>query len=235
VRAAAVRRWPTRAATRRRVAELVAAERYEQLTVNTERAFDAASMAAALPLDRSIIARGIKLRMVGLPPADGDRSNWYAAQLGDIGGRYRQADQLPTKMIIFDRRVALVPANPLDLEVGYVELGEPTVVAGLCRAFERLWHCALDPRRTGVAPITLTARERALVELLAAGLTDHAAATRMRVSPRTVSYTLRALADRLGVENRFQLGLALGAAGAVSAPPAATPAGEDPHENGGEK
>jgi DNA-binding CsgD family transcriptional regulator len=235
LRGAAVRRWPTRAATRQRVAELTAAERYEHLTVNTEWVFDSEAMAAALPLDRSIIARGIKLRMIGHPPADGDRSSWYAAQLGDIGGLFRQADELPCKMIIFDRRVAVVPANPLDLEAGYVEIGEPAVVAGLCGAFERLWHTALDPCRTGVVPVTLTVRERALVELLAAGHTDHAAAARMRVSPRTVSYTLRALSDRLGVENRFQLGLALGAAGAVSAPSGAAPAGEDAYENGGEK
>jgi DNA-binding CsgD family transcriptional regulator len=256
LRGAAVRRWPTRAATRQRVAELTVAERHEHLTVNTEWVFDSEAMAAALPLDRSIIARGIKLRMIGHPPADGDRSSWYAAQLGDIGGLFRQADELPCKMMIFDRRVAVVPVNPLDLEAGYVEIGEPAVVAGLCGAFERLWHTAVDPCRTGVAPLTLTVRERELVELLAAGHTDHAAAARLRVSPRTVSYTLRALSDRLGVENRFQLGLALGAAGAVSVPPAAappavpptaappgavppatppaTPAGEDPHENGEE-
>ena len=60
--------------------------------------------------------------------------------------------------------------------------------------------------------MVLTARERALVELLAAGHTDASAARRLGCSPRTVSYTLRALMDRLGVENRFQLGLALGGA-----------------------
>jgi DNA-binding NarL/FixJ family response regulator len=58
-----------------------------------------------------------------------------------------------------------------------------------------------------------TAREKALVELLAAGHTDASAARRLGVSPRTVSYTLQALMDRLKVENRFQLGLALGTLG----------------------
>ncbi len=57
-------------------------------------------------------------------------------------------------------------------------------------------------------------RERALVELLAAGHTDASAARRLGVSPRTVSYTLQSLMDRLQVENRFQLGLALGTLGA---------------------
>jgi DNA-binding CsgD family transcriptional regulator len=232
LRAAAVRRWPTRAAARQRAARLIGAERHEHLAVNTELVFDAEALAAALPLDRSIVRRGIRLRMVGLPPADGDQSSWYAAQLGDIGGMYRQSDQPPIKLMVFDRRVALVPADPLNLDAGYIEIGDPDVVAGLCGTFERVWHAAVDPRRTGVAPVTLTARERALVDLLAAGHTDRAAAARLRLSPRTVSYTLRGLADRLGVENRFQLGLALGAAGAVTLP---SPTGAADEENGGER
>ncbi len=62
--------------------------------------------------------------------------------------------------------------------------------------------------------LEFSAREKALVELLAAGHTDASAARRLGVSPRTVSYTLQSLMDRLDVENRFQLGLALGTLGA---------------------
>jgi LuxR family transcriptional regulator of spore coat protein len=58
-----------------------------------------------------------------------------------------------------------------------------------------------------------TPREKALVELLAEGHTDASAARRLGVSPRTVSYTVQSLMDRLEVDNRFQLGLALGLLG----------------------
>ena len=61
--------------------------------------------------------------------------------------------------------------------------------------------------------VVFSPREKALVELLAAGHTDASAARRLGVSPRTVSYTLQSLMDRLEVENRFQLGLALGTLG----------------------
>lgn len=64
------------------------------------------------------------------------------------------------------------------------------------------------------AGVVFSPREKALVELLAAGHTDASAARRLGVSPRTVSYTLQSLMDRLAVENRFQLGLALGTLGA---------------------
>lgn len=59
--------------------------------------------------------------------------------------------------------------------------------------------------------VELTARERSIVELLAEGHTDAFVAERLGISPRTIAYTMRSLMDRLGVENRFQLGLILGA------------------------
>ncbi|WP_305785968.1 helix-turn-helix domain-containing protein [Symbioplanes lichenis] len=58
--------------------------------------------------------------------------------------------------------------------------------------------------------ITLSERERRLVELLAQGHTDTSAAEQLGISARSVTNILRSLMDRLGVDNRFQLGLALG-------------------------
>lgn len=58
--------------------------------------------------------------------------------------------------------------------------------------------------------ITLSVRERELISLLAEGHTDVSAAQHLKISPRSVTNILRSLMDRLGVENRFQLGLALG-------------------------
>jgi len=57
------------------------------------------------------------------------------------------------------------------------------------------------------------------VSLLAAGHTDAGAARRLHVSARTVSNILRSLMDRLGVNNRFQLGIAIGLRSARSQPP----------------
>jgi DNA-binding NarL/FixJ family response regulator len=56
----------------------------------------------------------------------------------------------------------------------------------------------------------LTPREQRIVLLLAAGRSEEATAAELGLSRRTVAYALRALMNRLGVDNRFQLGLALG-------------------------
>lgn len=59
--------------------------------------------------------------------------------------------------------------------------------------------------------LRLDERQRRLVLLLLAGHTDASAAIELGVSPRTVTNILRNLMNRLGVDNRFQLGVALGA------------------------
>ena len=70
---------------------------------------------------------------------------------------------------------------------------------------------ANEPAADGPPQVTLTPRERAIVELLAQGHTDETAARELDLSRRTVGYALGGLMSRLGVDNRFQLGLALGA------------------------
>jgi DNA-binding CsgD family transcriptional regulator len=85
----------------------------------------------------------------------------------------------------------------------------------------------------GLPRITLSQRERELIALLSEGHTDVAAAERLGISPRSVTNTLRSLMDRLGVDNRFQLGLALGFLRKAQAP--AGPSGRtDAQEAGGE-
>jgi DNA-binding CsgD family transcriptional regulator len=63
---------------------------------------------------------------------------------------------------------------------------------------------------TRLRKIRLSERERELIALLAQGHTDVTAAECLGISPRSVTNILRSLMDRLGVDNRFQLGLALG-------------------------
>ncbi|WP_027344465.1 helix-turn-helix domain-containing protein [Hamadaea tsunoensis] len=71
----------------------------------------------------------------------------------------------------------------------------------------------------------LSPRERRLVELLADGHTDASAARQLHISERSVSTIVRSMMDRLGVDNRFQLGVALGARRLAPEPPREDPPG----------
>jgi DNA-binding CsgD family transcriptional regulator len=69
----------------------------------------------------------------------------------------------------------------------------------------------------------LSPREDAVVRLLARGYTDARTARELHISERSVSYLVRSTMDKLGVDNRFQLGVALGLLSAVPVPPGMVP------------
>jgi DNA-binding CsgD family transcriptional regulator len=210
-----VRYLPTRELTRLRYGELLHGRR-ETLTINPEQAFDAESARTGAAFDRRLIAQATRMRVLGVPPADRDalspQESYHPAY------QVRESLEVPLKLIVLDRAVALLPADPERIERGYVEVSHPHVVQALADLFERHWRAGCDPSVGAVLPIRLTSREQAVVDLLALGHTDTTAAARLRISARSVTNILRRLMDRLGVENRFQLGLALGAMGAASPP-----------------
>lgn len=214
----AVHRLVSRSSVRDRIADLVAAERHEHLAINTEEVISADAAAAAGPLDRALVARGVRLRTMGLTAQDGSHDTTFVA-----GIEHRQATALPLKLMVFDRRRALFPADPVNFEAGAIEIDDAGAVEALTRFFYRIWDGAVDPRRRAHPPIVLSHREKSIVSLLATGLSEEATATSLGISRRTVGYALRGLMDRLGVDNRFQLALLLGAARAVPMPPTTEP------------
>jgi DNA-binding CsgD family transcriptional regulator len=169
-------------------------------------------------MDTALYERGVQMRFLGMPPADGDTLDVSGHLINGTSFQRREATDVPLRLMVIDRRTALLPADPQNLERGYLEVSRPPVVQALIGLFDRHWRTASVPQRYAVAPIELSDRERSLITLLAAGHTDQTAAERLRISARSVTGIMRTMMDRLGVENRFQLGLALGAL-RVAAPP----------------
>ncbi|MEO3926094.1 helix-turn-helix transcriptional regulator [Micromonosporaceae bacterium B7E4] len=219
-----MRHLPSRELTRARLAELVGAVRHEHLAMQPERSYEAESARSAVAMDRALLTRGVRMRVLGALPADAeDPLVAHGRQEDDLRPQYRQATETPVKLIVMDRRTAFLPVSPEDLDHGYLEITQEAVVAALVALFQRQWKAAVARRERHVPRIALCERERDLLRLLAQGHTDVSAARAMRISRRTVSNTLRGLMDRLGVENRFQLGLAVGALSLIE-PPGTGPA-----------
>lgn len=217
-----VRFLATRALSRDRLTALRAAERHDRLVINPEQTFDAQAMRGASAGMRSLLDRKIRVRVLGVPPPDGDRDQFTDKPDDPALYQYRELPELPLKLFVLDHRIALFPADPVSPGRGYFEVHHHGIVDALVRIFEKRWATALDPALDGVPRILLSDREQALVDLLALGHTDVTAAAALRISARSVTYALRTLMDRVGVENRFQLGLALGTLRAA-APPTLAP------------
>jgi DNA-binding CsgD family transcriptional regulator len=213
-----LRHLPTRTLARQRMGELVRVASREHVSMHPDPAFPAESVRAGLPLDRMLLQRGVRMRVLGVLAPEKAPSVSVRHVGAERRPDYRQGAALPMKLIVVDRKVAFFPVDHRDLDKGYLEVAQVPVVSALAAVFERQWESAWDPREDAVADITLSARERALVALLAEGHTDVTAAQELGISARSVSNLLRHLMDRLGVENRFQLGLALGTLRAVPPP-----------------
>lgn len=211
-----IRHLTTRSLTRVRLAQLNAVVRHEHLAMTPETTFDAESARSAVPMDRMVLRRGARMRVLGsADPALPDPLVQYGREPGESSPEYRENATMPMKLIVVDRTVALFPVEPTDLERGYLEVSRRSVVTELVTLFERHWESADAAKEPALPHIVLGPRERALIALLAEGHSDASAARALRISRRSVSYSLRSLMDVLGVENRFQLGLALGAIGAA--------------------
>ncbi|WP_196278985.1 helix-turn-helix transcriptional regulator [Catellatospora vulcania] len=194
-----------------RLAELTLLERHEFLSISPDVAYSAEAVKAAAPQHRKMIARGVQIRSLGVPAAPEDESAWHLEEQRSYGAQYRELPQLPGRVMISDRRTAIVPLDPSDRSRGVWEISAPDVVAELTALFFQLWGRAKDPGRDWTPPLHLAPRESAIVALLAAGHTDASIAAKLDISVRTIAYTLSALMDRYAVSSRFQLGLRLGA------------------------
>jgi len=218
-----IRHLSTRSLARTRLAQLNAVVRHEHLAMTPETTFDAESARSAVPMDRMVLSRGARMRVLGSTnPTQPDPLVQYGREPGEPSPEYRENTTMPMKLIVVDRTIALFPVEPTDLERGYLEVSRPSVVAELVNLFERQWESADVAKEHTLPKIVLGPRERALIAILAEGHSDATAARKLQISRRSVTYALRTLMDQLGVENRFQLGLALGAIGAAQ-PAAAEP------------
>ncbi|MER7516017.1 helix-turn-helix transcriptional regulator [Streptomyces sp. NPDC126499] len=168
------------------------------------------SLDASRPLDEEAMARGVHLRAVYQDSARNDGPTLaYAQWTTDRGGLVRTSPVLPPRMLIFDRRTALVPIDPENSRLGALCTSSPGIVASLVSLFEQTWETAVplgaDHRLRPDDGIT--AGDRELLRLLASGLTDEGAGKRLGVSVRTVRRQMAALMERLNASSRFEAGL----------------------------
>ena len=137
----------------------------------------------------------------------------YVAAVTARGAEVRTLDEFFNRMIVVDRRVAVIPAA--DTLSTAVVVREPAVVGYLIDVFERAWArgppvCDVEEkavRRSRPSNASMTIR------MLIAGHADAVSAKRLGVSPRTYAGYVADLKIEYDAETRFQLGYTMGSAG----------------------
>ncbi|MEV3973917.1 helix-turn-helix transcriptional regulator [Streptomyces sp. NPDC050698] len=173
-------------------------------------ALSPAALAAGRPLDEQNLTRGVRIRTVFLESVRNDPSTVeYGTWLASLGGATRSVPVLPMRMILCDQKAAIIPIDVDDSSQGAFLVRYPSLVRGLGELFEMVWERAtpLGTRSGSTQEDGPTDRERALLKMLCAGLTDEGIARKMGVSLRTVRRHTAALLERLDAQSRFQAGV----------------------------
>jgi DNA-binding MarR family transcriptional regulator len=168
--------------------------------------------------ERVVLSRGVAIRCVYAREGvlfPGRHVHIQAAIRG--GEQARTAPSLPMKMMICDDHRALIPVMPVAssrMSAAYL-LHPSSLLDALAALFEAYWSRAV-PLNLAVVPEdvpdeadrdVITADDRRILALLAAGATDDAIGRATARSMRTVQRRIRELMQLVGAQTRFQLGM----------------------------
>jgi sugar-specific transcriptional regulator TrmB/DNA-binding CsgD family transcriptional regulator len=194
-------------AVRQRFAQLqAAAEQQVSVLMLSEVAFVDKGENAE---EERALARGVRYRVIVEKPV----LEWpgfidAARESAPHGEEVRVLPTLPTRMIIADDRMALLPIRSHgDERSSGALLVHPSGLLDLLIAiFEEFWTASTGFISERELPGSHDAIDRDLLKLLLLGLTDAAAAAQLGISLRTVQRRVSELMETAGVTTRIQLG-----------------------------
>jgi hypothetical protein len=197
------------ALVRSRIFQLTKAATRSAWSIHPGPALTERAVAAALPLDRDLAARGLDCRMIvessSLGPA---YWNDYLAELVSLGHQIRVVHSVSQRCLVLDGEWALVPTVGARSTGAYV-LRNASLLGPVLAYFEEVWRGAEPFLDLTLLPEgTLSeARMRQVAALLERGLKDETIARRLGVSVRTMRRLIAATFDELGADSRFQAGV----------------------------
>ncbi len=193
---------------------LVGEAEEELLTAQPQTGRNPAAIAAAALRDIEALDRGLKMRTLYQHSARRHTiTHKYVAQVTARGAEVRTLDEFFNRMIVVDRRVAVIPA-PDDLSTAVV-IREPAVVLYLVDVFERAFARGRPFTNSESSMMKeIAAEQRSMtIRMLIEGHSDAVSAKRLGVSPRTYAGYVAELKEEYEVETRFQLGYTVGRLG----------------------
>lgn len=192
----------------------VAEAEEELLTAQPQTGRERASLRAAAERDKAALDRGVKMRTLYQHSARRHAmTRDYVAEVTALGAEVRTLDEFFNRMIVVDRRLAIIPGPTGDTVA--IAVQEGALVAYLVDVFERAWERARPFTNTERSMMNDIAREqRAMtIRMLIEGHSDPVSAKRLGVSARTFAGYVADLKAEYDADTRFQLGYTMGQMG----------------------
>ncbi|MGI5520138.1 TrmB family transcriptional regulator [Micromonospora sp. CA-259024] len=183
--------------------------RLQQSAVREVRAFDRPPYvhAAGNPVEPAVLARNVRWRAIYHPDAlEQPGALAEIRGLVALGEQARVLVDVPFKMHLVDDRVALVPLEPGPDGACGLLVYASVLLDALKFVFDVCWGRAV-PLDSAAGADELSAEDRQLLTLLAAGVKDETIGRQLGLSVRTMRRRVRRLLDLLGAQTRFQAGM----------------------------
>ncbi|WP_377274386.1 helix-turn-helix domain-containing protein [Peterkaempfera sp. SMS 1(5)a] len=195
--------------------------RFEQLQLGARR--EVLAMVTAQPMvvtgednaaEERSVERGVAYRIL-VERSTLDRPGGLLELSAALGReeQVRMVDSVPTKLVVADRSVALVPltTGSASAEPAALVVHASGLLEALVSLFESVWEHGRPVRLShlGVeeeAPEAPDDTDLLIVSLLLAGLTDNSVAKQLELGLRTVQRRVKRLMDLAAVSTRMQLG-----------------------------
>ncbi|MFJ8826099.1 LuxR C-terminal-related transcriptional regulator [Streptomyces sp. NPDC102467] len=200
------------------IGDAVAASSKELLTIQPGGFRPPDLLAASLPREQGLLARGCRMRTLYQHPTRHSPAvlAHFEQLVGDV--EVRTLDEVTERLVMLDRTVAFIPANH-DRTVA-LEIRHPALISYLGTTFERLWRLAtpMFPTDDQATPQQneVSDRQRTIAGMLIEGHTDAVIAERLGMNIRTVRVHIAKLAATLGSDSRAQLGYLIGQSGILT-------------------
>ncbi|WP_433891568.1 LuxR C-terminal-related transcriptional regulator [Streptomyces sp. CA-111067] len=167
----------------------------------------------SLELDRMSMEKGARVRCVYpvsllLTP----KYARYLHDLTDLGAEVRLVDHAPYDLLIVDGLVACIPGDPEHPGEAMLVIRGSALLRSYRSLYEDFWQRGLplaEAESLAAGGAAAVVQERAVVRLMASGLSDDQIARKLAVHRRTIQRSVAKLMDRLGVSSRFEAGLRL--------------------------
>ncbi|MFC1411271.1 LuxR C-terminal-related transcriptional regulator [Streptacidiphilus sp. N1-12] len=170
------------------------------------------ALGRALARAESVLGRGVRMRTLYQHPARfSEATKEYVSEATSLGAEIRTLDEIPNRLMIFDRRIAFLAASKDSRNAVLVR--HPALVSFLVDSFERDWGRA-SMYDTGYqrqkSDEQLNMVQESIMRLLVEGASDDVIARRMNLNVRTCRSHIAKILKAYGAQSRVQAAYLMG-------------------------
>jgi DNA-binding CsgD family transcriptional regulator len=184
----------------------LAGERTAKEHRSLHRAVPADGLRHGRETDLASLNRGVRQRsIVGLGDLTDPSIYAYFAEVHSQGEEVRTLHEVPTRLLIFDDDIAVLPVEPFETPRRAMFVRDRTLIDVLTYLFDRMWSDASPVFADIDASETRSDRHVRVLELLAGGAKDEAIARTLGIGVRTIRRDIAELKAVLNVTSRAEV------------------------------